>query len=391
MNEQEVKDALAALALTLEGKSKGEIKGALEAFESKNKEFMTAEIKSAVDAVKADNKEVADAMQKHLDTLDLKLQAKSKQEAGNVDHIKATIKSNFESIQTVENGSVKQFKAALPLEVKAVGDMTTANLSGDEPRDYNFDVVMFPNQKVNVSDLTGMVNISGGTYTFTREVTGEGSISDQTEGASKSQIDYDFLNVDVATNFLAGFARYSKKMRNNLPYLQSFIPRALRRDYAKAENAAFNTVLTAEATASTEVITGQNKVEMLIAEIAKLDGLDRDVNAIALTPADYWDIMITEKSTGAGYGLPGVVTQDGGVLRINGIPLVKATWVAADNYYVADWSRINKIVTEGLSLAFSEEDSDNFVKNMITARIESQIALAVEDKLSIVLGDFTAI
>lgn len=387
MNELEVKDALKALSTSLEGKSKQEIKSAVDAFEAKNKEFMTAEIKSAVDAVEAKSKEVADAMQKHLDTLDVKLQAKDKQEAGKGDVIQKAINANFDSIKNVENGSVKQFKT----EVKAVGDMTTANLSGDEPRDYNFDVVMFPNQKVNVSDLVGMVNISGGTYTFTREVAGEGSISDQTEGSAKSQIDYDFLNVDVATNFLAGFARYSKKMRNNLPYLQSFIPKALRRDYAKAENSAFNTVLTAEATASTEVIAGQNKVEMLIAEIAKLDGLDRDVNAIALTPADYWDIMITEKSTGAGYGLPGVVTQDGGVLRINGIPLVKATWVAADKYYVADWSRINKIVTEGLSLAFSEEDSDNFVKNMITARIESQIALAVEDKLSIVLGDFTAV
>jgi len=28
--------------------------------------------------------------------------------------------------------------------------MGTANLTGDEPRDYNFDVVKFPNQKANV-------------------------------------------------------------------------------------------------------------------------------------------------------------------------------------------------------------------------------------------------
>ena len=130
---------------------------------------------------------------------------------------------------------------------------------------------------------------------------------------------------------------------------------------------------------------------MLIAEIAKLDGLDRDVNGIVVTPADYWDILLTEKSTGAGYGLPGVVTQDNGVLRINGIPVIKATWLAANKYYVADWSRINKVTTEGLSLDFSEEEGTNFVKNNITARIEAQVALAVEDKLAIVYGDFTAV
>jgi len=188
-----------------------------------------------------------------------------------------------------------------------------------------------------LSDLVGNVMISGGTYTFTREVTGEGCICTQTEGSSKTQIDYDFLNVDVSTDFLAGFARYSKKMKNNLPYLESFVPQVLRRDYMKAENANFNARLIAEATACTEIITGQNKIEMLIAEIAKLDGLDRDVNAIVMTPADYWDILVTEKSTGAGYGLPGVVSLESGVLRINGIPFLKATWVTANKYFVADW------------------------------------------------------
>lgn len=375
----ELKEQLEALTLKLEGKSKDEVKNAIEAFETKNKES----IDLAVKAVQDEMQTKLDAIQAHADKLDVKLQAKAKKDVAKGDAIKMAIAENIDAIKSVKKGA--------SVEIKAVGDMGTANLSGDEPRDYNFDVVKFPNQKANVSDLVGNVMISGGTYTFTREVVGEGSISAQTEGLSKSQIDYDFLNVDVSTDFLAGFARYSKKMKNNLPYLESFIPNVLRRDYMKAENAAFNARLIAEATASTEIITGQNKIEMLIAEVAKLDGLDRDVNAIVMTPADYWDILITEKSTGAGYGLPGVVSLDGGVLRINGIPLLKATWVTANKYFVADWSRINKITTEGLSLDFSEEEGTNFVKNQITARIEAQVALAVEDKLSIVYGDFTAV
>ena len=375
----ELKEQLEALTLKLEGKSQVEVKTAIEAFELKNKEV----IELAVKAVQDEMQTKLDAIQAHADKLDVKLQEKGKKEAAGGDAIKGAITENIDKIKSIKKGA--------SVEVKVVGDMGTANLSGDEPRDYNFDVVTFPNQKVNVADLVGNVMIDGGTYTFTREVVGEGSISTQTEGISKTQIDYDFLNVDVSTDFLAGFARYSKKMKNNLPYLESFVPRVLRRDYAKAENANFNARLIAEATASTEIITGQNKIEMLIAEVAKLDGLDRDVNAIVMTPADYWDILITEKSTGAGYGLPGVVSLDGGVLRINGIPLLKATWVTANKYFVADWSRINKITTEGLSLDFSEEEGTNFVKNQVTARIEAQVALAVEDKLSIVYGDFTAV
>jgi hypothetical protein len=178
-------------------------------------------------------------------------------------------------------------------------------------------------------------------------------------------------------------------MRNNLPFLESFLPKALRRDYAKKENADFYAVIAAAATASA-VVTG-NKIERLISNISALEALNHDVNAIAVTSADWWDIQVTEKSTGAGYGLPGVVTYENGVLRINGIALVKANWMAANKYIVGDWSRINKITTEGLSIDFSDVEGTNFVANNITARVEAQVALAVEQPDALAFGDFTAV
>jgi len=130
---------------------------------------------------------------------------------------------------------------------------------------------------------------------------------------------------------------------------------------------------------------------MLINEIAKLQNNSYSVNGIVIRPSDYWSILTIEKSPGAGYGLPQVVTFEGGQLRINGIPIYMATWVAANRYYVGDWSRINKIITEGLSLEFSEQEGTNFVKNNITARIEAQVALAVEQPLALVYGNFLAV
>lgn len=374
---------LANIKSGLETKTALEVKNALEAFETKlstsNKTQFESELKSVTDAMELKLK----AAQDHIDKLDVKLQEKAV-ETKHEDTLVKSIKENFEGISNVRKGQA--------LQTKVVGNMTLgANLTGDEPRVYNNNVVMLPGQLVNVSDLVGSVNISGGTYTYPREGAGEGSIAAQTEGSSKSQRDYDFTMVDLATNFIAGFTRYSKKMANNLPFLTSFIPSALRRDYAIAENSIFNTVLAAAATASTEIITGKNKIEMLLNEIAKQEGLNYPVNAIVVRPADYWDILKTEKSAGAGYGLPGIVTLEGGQLRINGIPLVKANWLAASKYYVGDWSRINKIVTEGLSLEFSETEGTNFVTNNITARIEAQVGLAVEQPLAIVYGDFTAV
>ena len=89
--------------------------------------------------------------------------------------------------------------------------------------------------------------------------------------------------------------------------------------------------------------------------------------------------------------MPGVVTYTNGTLFLNGIPVYKATWMVTNKYYVGDWTRIKKVVTEGLSLEFSNENNDNFEKNNITARIESQIALAIERDTAIILGDFTTV
>jgi len=374
---------LANIKSGLETKTASEVKSAIDAFETKlsasNKTQFESELKTVTEALEV---KLA-AVQAHADKLDLKLQEKAV-ETKSEDFLVKSIETNFKGISEVRKGNA--------LQTKVVGNMTLgANLTGDEPRVYNNNVVMIPGQLVNVSDLVGSVNIAGGTYTYPREGVGEGSIAAQTEGSSKSQRDYDFTMVDLATNFIAGFTRYSKKMANNLPFLTSFIPNALRRDYAIAENSIFNTVLAGAATASTEIITGKNKIEMLLNEIAKQEGLNYPVNGIVLRPADYWDILKTEKSTGAGYGLPGIVTLEGGQLRINGIPLLKANWLAANKYYVGDWSRVNKIVTEGLSLEFSETEGTNFVTNNITARIEAQVGLAVEQPAAIIYGDFTAV
>lgn len=379
MEALEIKAALEGIKAQVETKTAEqsvEVKSLIEALEAK----MKSENNETIEALKADLK----AIQSHADLLDVKLQEKNVEakSEGYFDVMEKALNENFNEIKEVRSGK--------SVQVKAVGDMTLANLTGAQPKDYNFNTVMIPGQLVNVADLVGSVNIAGGTYTFPREGAGEGSIATQTEGSSKAQRDYDFTMVDVNTDFIAGFTRYSKKMANNLPFLTSFIPNALRRDYFIAENAAFNTVLAGAATASSQVITDKNKIEMLINEIATLENSNYAVNGIVVRPSDFYDIMKTAKSSSSGYGLPGIAVYEGGVLRINGIAVYKATWLAADKYFVGDWSRVNKVVTQGLSLEFSEQEGTNFVKNNITARIESQTALAVEQPAAIIYGDFTA-
>jgi len=378
----ELKEQFEALTLKLQGESKEQREKAFKDFEAKFNDAVKNEVKEVKDTLTAEFEAKTKVMQEHLDTLDVKLQENKaiEKEKSNEDVLVKTIKDNIEGIKNVRKGQAFQ--------TKAVANMTTANLTGTAPRTYNFDIVKFPAQRVNIEDFVGSVSAPNGIYTYTVEGAGEGSVGSQTEGATKNQRDYDFTATDVATDFIAGFARYSKKMRNNLSYITNTIPMLLRRDYFKAENSAFQTVLAAGATASTEVITGKTKAEMLINEIGKLEDADYgDSNLIIVKPTDYLDILKTAKQD-----LASAVTYEGGILRVAGVQVLKgSSWLPANKYYVGDWSRVNKVMTEGISLEFSDSEGTNFVNNNITARVESQVALVVEQPAAVIYGDFTAV
>ena len=375
----ELKQEFEAIKNGLETKTATEVKAQLDAFETKvSTDFKTA-YENEIKAVKEDLQGKMDALQAHADKLDLKLQEKAT-ETKDTDFLVKSINDNIDSIKNVQKGK--------GLQTKVVGNMTTANVSGSTPKNFNLDIVTLPSQSVNIEDLVRSVSADTGVYVFTRELAGEGAIAANTEGTAKSQRDYDFEAIDVATNFIAGIARYSKKMRNNLSYIVNSIPTLLRRDYYKAENAAFQTILAAQATASTEIITGKTKAEMLINEIGKLQDSDYDeTNYIVVKPTDYLSILKTAKDD-----LAAAVTYDGGILRVAGVQVLKASsWLPANKYYVGDWSRVSKVTTEGLSLEFSETEGSNFVNNNITARIEAQVGFAVEQPAAVIYGDFTAV
>lgn len=375
MEALEIKTALEGIKAQVETKATeqtAEVKGLIEALETK----MKSENDSVVDGLKADLK----AIQDHADKLDLKLQAKSAEPKEGEDMLQKSISDNIEGIKAVKKG--------VSFQTKAVANMTTANVTGTTPQNFNLDIVKLPSQSVNIQEIVRTVSADTGTYTYTVEGAGEGAIAANTEGTAKSQRDYDFTAIDVATDFIAGIARYSKKMRNNLSYIVNTIPMLLRRDYYKAENAAFQALLAAQATASAEIITGKTKAEMLINEIGKLQDADYDdTNLIIVKPTDYLSILKTAKMD-----LASAVTYEGGILRVAGVQVLKASsWLPANKYYVGDWSRVSKIVTEGLSLEFSETEGSNFVNNNITARIEAQVGFVVEQPAAVIYGDFTAI
>ena len=131
----------------------------------------------------------------------------------------------FESKQAEFEAFRKDRNAKLIIELKTVGNMLlSSNLSGDGVASYNQRQGLVPSQKVNFRDLIPVTQSPTGLYVTYRETGTEGSISAQTEGSGKTQIDYDLTEVKVVSDYISGYARFSKQMMYQLPFLQGTPP-----------------------------------------------------------------------------------------------------------------------------------------------------------------------
>lgn len=375
MEAIDIKNALDAIKNQVETKSTeqaNEVKGLISALETK----MKSETDVIVGELKADLK----AIQDQADLLDVKLNA-SKTETKDMsyaENLAKSISENYNDIKVVSKGRNAS------LELKTVGDMTLAtNLTGSAVKTYQSGAAMLPSQKINFADLVPTVNSATGLYVVYREGAGEGSIGSQTEGSAKNQRDYDFVETVFNATYIAGYTRYSKQMAQDLPFLTSFLPEALRRDYFKAENAAFFTALSTAATPSTT--TASVKIEMLLDDLGTIENADFTPNGIVVNPKDWYAIAATKPST---YDLPEVVDFNNGNLTVNGVPVFKATWCPQDKYLIGDWFFAKKVVVDGLKVEFFEQDADNVTKNKITARIEQRTVLGIDQPSAFVFGDF---
>ena len=168
-------------------------------------------------------------------------------------------------------------------------------------------------------------------------------------------------------------------MLQDLPFMTTFLPRALRREYWKAENKDFNTIFLSAVTGTS---AGLNGVAGILADIGVVESADYTVNGIVVNPKD-WATLASVACDSQ----PCVVNFVGNQMFIGGVPVYKASWVTEGKYYVGDWFWAKRIVVDGLSVEFFEQDQDNVIKNLVTVRCEARVCLAVERGDAFVVGD----
>lgn len=153
--------------------------------------------------------------------------------------------------------------------------------------------------------------------------------------------------------------------------MQTTLPRLLLRDFYKKENALFYASVVAAATGSTTT-TETDDIKAIMDLLANQANANFNASYAIVNPSQMARLNKLLYTNGYYQGSGGVVSAPNGAITINGTPIISASWATDDKILIVDADYLERVETEAITVEFSMEDSDNFTKNLITARIECQ-------------------
>ena len=322
----------------------------------------------------------------------LSAKAESKVASSYAEHINAikseianVIEKGWNEIKAAARSNGKGFN--MELDMKAVGTMTLgSNLTGNAYVSYVDNPYMRAYVNPHLRSVFGIIPVSTGSVSFPRGNTpvGEGSFGKQTEGSGKAQVDYDVTVVNTALSFIAGYAKVSRQMIDDLPFLQAYLQSSLIEDFQKAEDTYYLNAIASAATAGST--SASEKAEKFIDYVAQLRALDWNANLALCTHAGWSALLKTKPSD---YSVPGgVVIDPSGNVRIVGVPVIPHSLVTADKIYVMDTTKFAIAQQSGLAVRSTEFDQDDFIKNLITFRCEARCELLQFQPKAAIYGAF---
>lgn len=237
---------------------------------------------------------------------------------------------------------------------------------------------------VGLREIMGAEQISGNALTYltlgTTEVPSGGAPAIVAEGAKKPQMHTPYTPTTVSLTKIAAFFKESDELLEDAPFLESALrARGIYLHQLEVEDYLAGVIL---GTSGIQAITTGISFDTLAAAKAQVFSASRlRADAIVLNPTDYQTLLLAKDSNlqyllgGPAYAPYG----NGGYsdsVPIWGLRVIQSTGVSAGTALVGAFRTASSVVTKrgsGLRVEVSNSNEDDFVKNLVTVRIEERL------------------
>ncbi|KFG90740.1 Phage major capsid protein, HK97 family precursor [Sphingobium herbicidovorans NBRC 16415] len=290
-------------------------------------------------------------------------------------------------------------KGTIGFSVKAV--TTASGSAGGLIRpDRQTDIVGLPRMGLRVRDLLTPGRTDGNSIEFAKQVTRTNNAAAVAEGAQKPESVYEWDVDDAPVRTVAHWIPVSRQAMDDVPQLESLIDGELRWGLDDVEDAelllgdgtgqhlnGLYTQATAYSQPAGVTITGETKIDRLRLAILQVELADFAPDGIVIHPTQWANIELTKDAAG-GYIFANPQGIAGPVLW--GRPVVPSKRIGTSNFLTGNFKLAGQIFDRmDTEVRISDQDRDNFIKNMLTVRAEKRLALVVRRPAALVKGSLT--
>ena len=243
---------------------------------------------------------------------------------------------------------------------------------------------------LGVRDLFSTEAISGNSYTFFRMGATDlpsGFDGTTAQGAEKPQIHPTYTPVTAALVKKACHLKETDELLSDAPYLESVVRGRGIYELQKAIESYLVSTLLGTSGIDVTVNTGISFDNLLKAKMAVETNTGYDADAIIINPADLQTLLLTKDGGSTGQYLMGGPAYApygngayGAYLPIWGMKVVSTSTIASGTAIVGAFKACASVITkagEGFRVEVANQNEDDFVKNMVTVRVEERLLEAV--------------
>ena len=246
--------------------------------------------------------------------------------------------------------------------------------------------------KLGVRDLFPEEAISGNSYTYFRM--GATDLPDSfsgttSQGDEKPQIHPTYTAVTAALVKKACHLKETDELLNDAPYLESVVRGRGVYELRKVIESYLVSTILGTSGIDVTVNSGISFDNLLKAKMAVQGNTGHDADAIIINPTDLQTLLLTKDGSGGSVGQylmggPAYAPYGNGTygayLPIWGMKVVATSAISQGTALVGAFESCASIITkagEGFRVEVANQNEDDFVKNMITVRIEERLLAAV--------------